>query len=266
MAAIIEKESLIGKAIPKMDAPGKVSGHTRYIHDLNLPGQLIGRILRSDRVHARIISIDTKEAEALPGVHAVITAKDVPNKPLGVTKDNPPLKGDKVRCERDEIAAVAAETEALAEQALSLIKVEYEELPTLFDPRQALLENAPVIQESKPDNISMEFDYSHGDVEQGEAESDVVIEDLFKLHYVTHCCMGVSGVIADFDSTSGNLTLYSNTQVPFLHKREFASVLNMDPNRIRIIQPPIGGVLDQNSISIPLSRSLSSWPKNPAAG
>ncbi len=241
MAVIIEKESLIGKAIPKMDAPGKVSGHTRYIHDLNLPGQLIGRILRSDRVHARIISIDTKEAEALPGVHAVITAKDVPNKPLGVTKDNPPLKGDKVRCERDEIAAVAAETEALAQQALSLIKVEYEELPTLFDPRQALLENAPVIQESKPDNISMEFDYSHGDVEQGEAESDVVIEDLFKLHYVTHCCMGVSGVIADFDSTSGNLTLYSNTQVPFLHKREFASVLNMDPNRIRIIQPPIGG-------------------------
>lgn len=241
MVTKVATESLIGKAIPKMDAPGKVSGHTRYIQDLNLPGQLIGKILRTDRIHARIISIDTREAEALPGVHAVITAKDIPNKPLGVSKDNPPLKGEKVRCERDEIAAVAAESAALAEQALSLIRVEYQDLPTLFDPREALLEGAPTIQEIKPDNLAMAFDYSHGDVKQGEDESDVVIEDLFKLHYVTHCCMGVSGVIADFDSTSGNLTLYSNTQVPFLHKRELAAVLEMDPNRIRIIQPPIGG-------------------------
>ena len=86
----------------------------------------------------------------------------------------------------------------------------------------------------------MRFDYCHGDVAQAEAASDVVVEDTFKLHYVTHCCMGVSGMIADFDS-SGNLLLYSNTQVPFLHKREFAEYLRMDPARIRIIQPPIGG-------------------------
>jgi CO/xanthine dehydrogenase Mo-binding subunit len=86
----------------------------------------------------------------------------------------------------------------------------------------------------------MTFDYAQGDVAQGEAESDVVIEDVFHLHYVTHCCMGVSGVIAEFDPR-GNLLLYSNTQVPFLHKREFAELLGMDPGRIRIIQPPIGG-------------------------
>jgi xanthine dehydrogenase molybdenum-binding subunit len=97
-----------------------------------------------------------------------------------------------------------------------------------------------VIHAEHPDNITMNFDYEHGDVVAGEAESDVVIEDTFRLHYVTHCCMGVSGIIADFDP-SGNLTLYSNTQVPFLHKREFAEVLQMDPGRIRIIQPPIGG-------------------------
>jgi len=240
MSAVV-KDSLIGKSIPKLDAPDKTAGRTRYVHDLNLPGQLVGKILRTDRVHARILSIDTSAAEALAGVRAVITAKDIPNRPLGITKDNPPLKGDKVRSERDEIAAVAAVSEEIADQALKLIKVEYEDLPLLYDPRDATKVGAPLIQEDKPNNVGVGFDYDHGDVAQGEAESDFVVEDTFKLHYVTHCCMGVSGVIADFDTVAGNLTLYSNTQVPFLHKREFAEVLGMDPQRIRIIQPPIGG-------------------------
>jgi xanthine dehydrogenase molybdenum-binding subunit len=98
----------------------------------------------------------------------------------------------------------------------------------------------PVAFAGKPDNIAMTFAYAQGDVAQGEAESDLVIEDVFRLHYVTHCCMGVSGVIAEFDP-DGNLLLYSNTQVPFLHKREFAELLGIDPARNRIIQPPIGG-------------------------
>ena len=237
---VIDKDTLIGKRIPKLDAPDKVAGKTRYIHDLNLPGQLYGKILRAGRIHARIKRIDTARARALPGVHAVITAADVQQRPLGVGKDNPPLKGDKVRSERDEIAAVAADSVEIAEAALKLIEVEYEDLPTLFDPAEALKPGASVIQEQHPDNVAMVFDYSHGDVAQGEAESDVVVEDSFTLHYVTHCCMGVSGIIADFDA-SGNLTLYSNTQVPFLHKREFADCLGIDPGRIRIIQPPIGG-------------------------
>jgi CO/xanthine dehydrogenase Mo-binding subunit len=233
--------SLIGKRIPKLDAPEKAAGKTRYIQDLNLPGQLYALILRTDRVHARIVSIDVAAAKALPGVRAVLTAADVPAHPIGVNKDNPPLKGDKVRCERDEIAAVAADTLEIAAAALRLIKVEYEDLPAIYDPHDSLKPGAPVVHAGKPDNIAMEFNYSHGDVAQGEAESDVVVEDVFTLHRVTHCCMGVSGIIADFEPISGNLTLYSNTQVPFLHKREFAEVLGMDPSRIRIIQPPIGG-------------------------
>ncbi len=233
--------SLIGQRIPKQDAPEKVNGRARYVHDINLPGQLVGKILRSGRLHARILAIDVAAARALPGVHAVITAADVPTQTIGVTRDNPPLKGDKVRCERDEIAAVAAETEELADAALALIKVEYEDLPLLLDAAVAREAEAPLIHDDKPGNIALQFDYEHGDVVKGEAESDVVIEDRFGLHYVTHACMGVSGVIADFDDITGNLTLYSNTQVPFLHKREFAEVLELDPNRIRIIQPTIGG-------------------------
>ena len=260
-ARFIQPDTLIGKRIQKMDAPEKISGKTRYIHDLNLPGQLYGKILRSERVHARIKRIDTSAAKALPGVHVVITAADIVNqRPIGVAKDHLPLKTDKVRSLRDEVAAVAAESEQIAIEALKLIKVEYEDLPALTDPAEAIKPGAtlihpephhpggedalkpigPVAFTGKPDNIAMRFDYCHGDVAAAEAESDVVVEDTFKLHYVTHCCMGVSGMIAEFDS-SGNLLMYSNTQVPFLHKREFAEYLNMDPARIRIIQPPIGG-------------------------
>jgi CO/xanthine dehydrogenase Mo-binding subunit len=259
---VIEKTSLIGQRINKLDAPEKASGKTRYVHDLNLPGQLYGMILRSARLHARIKRIDTSRARALPGVHAVLTAADVPyQRPLGVGRDQLPLKVDKVRSYRDEIAAVAADSPEMAAAALELIEVEYEDLPSITDPRQALVAGAPVIHDEeaplanahdalKPGepvdgpahrhNVAMTFDYAQGDIRQGEAESDVVVEDWFSLHYVTHCCMGVSGVIAEFDSR-GNLTLHSNTQVPFLHKREFAEILDMDPGRIRIIQPPIGG-------------------------
>ncbi len=237
----VEKGSLIGKRIAKLDAPDKASGKTRYIHDMNLPGQLHGKILHSTRVHALIKRIDTSKAKALPGVHTVITAADVPyQRPLGVSKDHMPLKGDRVRSMRDEIAAVAADTPEIAEAALKLIEVEYEDLPPLYSLADAMKPGAPVLHDQKPDNVAMTFDYSHGDVVQGEAESDVILEDTFKLHYVTHCCMGVSGVIADFDS-AGGLMLYSQTQVPFLHKREFAEILGIDPGRIRIVQPPIGG-------------------------
>jgi xanthine dehydrogenase molybdenum-binding subunit len=258
----IERQSLIGKRIAKLDAPEKASGKTRYVHDLDVPGQLHGKILRSSRVHARILKIETARARALPGVHAVITAADVPyQRPLGVGKDQLPLKGDKVRSRRDEIAAVAAESEEIAEAALALIDVDYEDLPILTDPAEALEPGAPVIHDEKAaaaapheslkpgepadaeahrHNVAMTFDYAQGDIATGEAESDVVVDGWFRLHYVTHCCMGVSGVIAEFDP-SGNLTLHSNTQVPFLHKREFAEILGMDPGRIRIIQPPIGG-------------------------
>jgi xanthine dehydrogenase molybdenum-binding subunit len=247
--------SLIGQRIPKMDAPEKASGKTRYVHDIDLPGQLHAAILRSARVHARILRIDTAAARALPGVHCVLTAADVPDqRPIGVAKDHLPLKSGRVRSERDEIAAVAADSEAIALQALRLIEVDYEDLPVVVDAEAALAPGAPLVHPpiegaavgapvglaGRSDNVAMRFDYGHGDVARGEAESDVVVEDCFELHYVTHCCLGVSGVIAEFDA-KGNLLLYSNTQVPFLHKREFAEILGLDPGSIRIIQPPIGG-------------------------
>ncbi|HEY0878883.1 MAG TPA: molybdopterin cofactor-binding domain-containing protein, partial [Zeimonas sp.] len=259
---VIAAASLIGQRIQKKDAPEKAAGKTRYIQDMVVPGMLHAKILRSSRVHAKIKSIDTSAAKALPGVHVVLTAADVPDQqPIGVARDHLPLKGERVRSLRDEIAAVAADSDEIAEAALKLIRVEYEDLPVIASPEDAIKPGAPLIHPTpldahgrpqslppktpiafagKPDNIAMRFDYTHGDIAQAEAESDVVVEDSFQLHYVTHCCMGVSGVIAEFDA-SGNLLMYSNTQVPFLHKREFAEYLNIDPSRVRIIQPPIGG-------------------------
>ena len=251
-------DSLIGRRVAKLDAPDKASGRTRYLHDINLPGQLYAKILRSTEVHARIVSIDVAAARRVPGVHAVITAVDVPwQRPIGITKDHMPLKQGVVRSRRDEIAAVAADTVEAAEEALRLIRVAYQPLPIVTSAAQALRPGAPllhgedlrapgrngaleVVHKACGDNVSMVYEYGHGDLTRGERESAVVVEDVFWLHYVTHCCMGVSGVIAEFDA-SGNLLLYSNTQVPFLHKREFAELLGIDPGRIRIIQPPIGG-------------------------
>ncbi|MCC7461078.1 MAG: xanthine dehydrogenase family protein [Gammaproteobacteria bacterium] len=251
-------QSLIGQRIPKLDAPDKAAGRTRYIHDINVAGQLHALILRSSEVHARIVSIDVEAARRVPGVHAVITAADVPwQRPIGITRDHMPLKGDVVRSPRDEIAAVAADTLEAAAEALRLIKVTYQRLPLINSPAEALAPGAPllhgtdltlidhhgqlqVVHPASRDNVALVTEYQQGDVAQGERDSQLVVEDTFWLHYVTHCCMGVSGIIAEFDP-SGNLLLHSNTQVPFLHKREFAELLAMDPGRIRIIQPPIGG-------------------------
>ncbi|MBZ0215013.1 MAG: molybdopterin-dependent oxidoreductase, partial [Fimbriimonadaceae bacterium] len=199
MSKVFEKETLIGKRVKKLDAPEKVTGRTRYINDMVLPRMLYAKILRTDRVHAEILKIDTSKAKALPGVHAVITGHDTPDFNIGVIKDNPPLKTDKVRCIRDELAAVAAESPEICDEALRLITVEYEDLPTVFDCAKALdVENgAPIIHEDRPDNIAMAQKFDHGDIAAGESESDYIVEGDYNVHYVTHCNMGVSCALAD---------------------------------------------------------------------
>jgi CO/xanthine dehydrogenase Mo-binding subunit len=233
--------AIIGKGVPKRDGADKVTGRTRYLHDLELPRLAHGKILRARHPHARIRRIDTARAAALPGVLAVITAQGVEQHPFGFAKDQLALKGDTVRCVRDEVAAVAAETAAIAEAALELIDVDYEERPAVFDPRAAVQPGAPLVHESRPSNhTDLRYQFSHGDVERAFAEAAVVVEGEFRLNFVTPACLGTMVAIADWD-LDGRLTMWSTTQVPFLYQRDLAQALGISGDRVRVLQPPVGG-------------------------
>ena len=235
----------VGQRIPKKDAPLKVTGAAVYIQDMKVPGMLYGKILYSKYAHAKILKIDTGKAEKLPGVRAVLTGADVPNNfKFGFLKDNPPLKTGKVLSARDEIAAVAAISPEIAEEALDLIEVEYEELPGIFDPLDAMKEGAPLIHEEFKSNVlKMPWKLVAGDVEEAKKVSAFIAEDSFSTQWVTHCCLGTSGCIASFD-VNNNLTMYSNTQIPSLAQNDYLEALKtfgLKNKRVRIIQCVIGG-------------------------
>ena len=233
--------AVIGKATPKKDGAEKVTGRTRFLHDLVLPRMVHGKILRARVPHARILSIDASRARALPGVLAVITAADVEQGRFGFARDQTALKAGKVRCIRDEVAAVAAESAAAAEEAVSAIDVDYGELPAVFSPEAALAAGAPLVHEERAGNATeLRYQFSHGDVDRAFAEAAAVVEDTYRLNFVTTACLGTMVAIADWD-TEGRLTMWSTTQVPFLYQRELAMALGIGGERIRVMQPPVGG-------------------------
>jgi xanthine dehydrogenase molybdenum-binding subunit len=238
----MQEFSVIGKKTPKLDALEKATGKAVYGHDLQVPGMLHGKILRSRLPHARIRNIDVSKAKKIIGVKAVITASDLKNvKGMGFLQDNPILKAGKVRSIRDEIAAVAAIDERIAEEAVAAIEVDYEELPAVFDPEEALREGAVLIHEEKKTNLlPVRIEFSHGDVEKGLRESDFVVESVFRLPFVTHCCMEPGFCLASFD-LAGKLTVWSTTQQPFLMLNDLSRILGIPGNKIRVVQPAIGG-------------------------
>ncbi|MDD5206525.1 MAG: xanthine dehydrogenase family protein molybdopterin-binding subunit [Desulfobacterales bacterium] len=240
----MENLSSVGKRIPKKDAIDKVTGRAAYIQDLKVPGMLYGKILRSKYPHARIARIDTSRAKKLMGVRAVITADDVPQIRYGFFKDQPVLKSGKVRSYRDEVAAVAASNPEVAEEAINLIQVEYEALPGVFDPVEAMREDAPLVHEENKSNIlKLPWKLVAGDVEEARRSAAFVAEDQFTVTWVTHCCLGTEGIIADFDLRN-NLTVYRNTQIPSLAQRDFLDalrVMGLKDSKVRLIKPTIGG-------------------------
>lgn len=234
----------VGKRLPRIGGEDKVTGRSIYINDLKLPGMLHGKILYSQFPHAKIVEIDTTRAESLKGVKAVLTGKNTPAISMGLLRDNTPLKGERVRCYRDEVAAVAAVSPEITEEALHLIRVEYEPLPSVFDPEEALEPGAPLVYEERGTNlISLPTDLDCGDVDEGKRRSRWIAEERFDATWVTHCCLGTDGCIAAFDS-NGNLTLHSNTQIPSLAQKSFRdalSAMGLRGKRVRVIKPLIGG-------------------------
>jgi len=237
----VSELAVIGRAVPKRDGADKVTGRTRYLHDLALPQLAHGKILRARHPHARIVRIDTTRAAALPGVLAVLTGRDVQQRPFGFARDQLALKPDVVRCVRDEVAAVAAESPAVAEAALDLVEVEYAEQPAVFDPLAAVRPGAPLVHEVRATNhTDLRYQFSHGDVDGALATAAVVVEGEYRLNYVTPACLGTMVAIADWD-LENRLTMWSTTQVPFLYQRDLAQALGITGDRIRVLQPPVGG-------------------------
>lgn len=232
--------SVIGKRVPKLDALDKATGRAQYGHDLNLPGMLVGKILYANVPHARILNIDISRAEKVRGVKAVITGEHNPVHKFGYGADNTPLKADKVRSRRDEVAAVAAMDDDAANEALALIRVEYAELPPLYSAEAALAAGAPLVHEERANNLFLRYNYAHGDAERAFDDADEIVEEEYFLPYVTHAAMETSFALAVFD-LQNRLTMWSTTQIPFLLQRDLSEALGMPGRDIRIIQPTIGG-------------------------
>ena len=254
----------IGKARPNPDALAKITGRARFTDDYHFPGMLYARTLRAGLPHARIRSIDASEARALPGVRAVLTHRDIPGrKRHGIVHlDWPVLCADKVRYAGDAVAIVAADSEEIAGQALRLIKVEYEHLPTVSDAIAALLPDAPLVHEDRIDgNLLQHIKVDKGDIEAGFTTADVVVDRTYRTPTTEHmflepeCAIGVPagynpanyGGFCDPEALRGESALHDKTsiyvgsQIPYLDRDQVAAALGMKPESVRVVATLMGG-------------------------
>lgn len=249
----MSKYEIVGTYQPRNDSLEKVMGHTKYISDICMPGMLHGKVLRSPYAHAKIVKIDTSAAESMPGVMAVVTAKDFPYIYGRMIVDEPFFAHDTVRYVGESVAAVAAIDEETAEAALEKIRVEYEKLPAVLSIEDALKEGAPLIHPDLGDyrktspvppkpgtNICAVLKVRKGNIDEGFARSDFIFEHTFTHPTVHHCYIEPTGAIADVDP-AGNITIISGTQGAHAAQQLLAGAMGLPVNKIRIIQPPYGG-------------------------
>lgn len=233
---------VVGTRVRKLDGGERVTGRIRFVTDIRLPGMLTGRILRSPHPHARVRSIETATAQALPGVRAVIHAGNVRQKAFGYGADNLPLKHH-ARCVGDEVAAVAAVDEDTAMRALELIEVDYEPLPAVFDPFQALEQGAVNVHPERADldgNVSMRWDFDHGDVDAAAARCAVIVEGDYSSPLSAPAPIETHACLAEFDA-EGRLTVWTGVHMASMYRRALADSLGLDWRRITVVQPPVGG-------------------------
>jgi CO/xanthine dehydrogenase Mo-binding subunit/aerobic-type carbon monoxide dehydrogenase small subunit (CoxS/CutS family) len=232
----------IGKNVRRIDAPSKVSGALRYAGDMTMPGMLHVHVLRSPHAHAKILSIDTSAAEAMPGVEGVITCDDVPGEDnFGVfVHDQPVMARGKVRYVGEAVAAVAAEDALIARRAAAAIKVHYEPLPAVFDADEALKSGAPVLHDYAPGNITKHIPIRVGDIEKGFAESDLVIEENYSTQAIEHAYLEPEAGLGYVDH-DGVVTIVSPSQNITHHRHMLAKIIAKPIAKVRFIMSPVGG-------------------------
>ena len=253
----------VGVSVPRVDAWDKVTGRAIYTADIHLANMVHGKILGSPIAHGRIKRIDTSKAETLDGVLAVITGKDVPDTMYGVSParyDEYVLAKDTVRHVGDEVAAVAAVDEKTAEKAISLIEVEYEELPAVFDPFEAIKDGAPLLHDRYKNNINTHVDQNFGDVEKGFAESHYVREETFTGNHIYQSPLEPHAAIATWEH-DGTLVLYTSTQVPHYVQYMLAHVFHMPLGKIRVLRPAVGGGFGGKAETTPLDLCAAIFSK-----
>ncbi len=253
----MEKYSIVGKRIPHRDSVEKVKGSAVFTSDIKLNGMLYGKILRSTVPHAKIGNIDISKAVKLKGVKAILTSKDVPLIKYSISPtwaDKLILADTKVRYIGDEIAAVAAVDEEIAEEALELIEVDWEELPAVFDPLEAVQPGAPRLHDEVENNISKTMSMECGSIEEGFAEADVILEDTFQTQAQSHCSLETHCCIATCSPTD-DVKMWVSTQAPHPLRQRLAATLNIDAAKIHISAPFIGGAFG-NKIDLEPAQAL----------
>ncbi len=259
VAPAVPETSVVGKPEIKVDAVKLVQGKPAFTDDIELRGMLYAKVLHSPVAHARIKNIDVSKARALDGVHAVLTHQDIPRVVYSTAGQSDPIPGpldmfsldNKVRFVGDRVAFVAAESEEIAERALELIEVEYEELPAIIDSRDAMKPGAARIHDepeyvnffdvaNPAKNIAAHIDIELGNVAEGFKQADYVFEDEYMVPKVQQAHIEPHVVVTYWDEND-RLVIRTSTQVPFHARRILAPVLGLPPKRIRVIKPRIGG-------------------------
>lgn len=270
--------SYVGTRAPRVDSVAKVSGAAKYAVDVSLPGMLHGAVARSPFPHARIVSIDTEAARNVPGVEAVVTGRDFPHLYGSAIQDQPYLAIDRVRYAGEAVVAVAATTEAAAQEAARRVRVEYEELPAVLDMRGALAEDAPLVH---PDlhlyargsheivphtNINTLYRLSRGDIAAGLAAADLIVEGEYTAHALSHAALEVHAAVAQYEVTTGGYTLWVATDRPFFLRDVIATSLGLAGSDVRLIVTEVGGsfggkgVPVAEAIAIALARHAGGRP------
>ena len=239
-----EEFEVIGKRIPRIESIPKVTGSINYIADMILPGMLYARFLRSPHAHARVIGIDTSEAERLPGVKLILTPDDIVRRTYPIGRTLPKHQyclHQEVRYVGDEVAAVAAVDEETAEEALGLIEVTYEVLPFVLDPEEAMSPGAPQLHEEER-NIREPKKVRIGNIEDGFKEADCIVNERFQTSKQAHICLDTHGCLSNYNPATEKLTHWTSSQYIYNTRLSISGALDMLASKVRIINPEaIGG-------------------------
>ncbi len=260
--------AVIGQSVTRVDAVSKVTGKALYPGDINMPNQAIMKVLFARRPHAIVKKVDTSQAEALEGVLAILTAKDVPVNEYGLgVPDQPVLCGpgstkpfaDRVRFVGDQVALIIAETETIAERAMDLIKIDYEDLPVVDDPLEAMQPEAPLLHPDRDSNVFCYYRIRKGDIEEAFAKSHVIIEGEYRTPVQEHAYLQPEAGLGYIDD-EGRVTVTIAGQWTHKDQQQIAHALNLPLEKVRVIYPAIGGAFGgREDMSLQIVLALAAW-------